>query len=111
MGRRPPSATLTARADELRRVENALHGSLAQARIGVESRGDGTAGKRPHDQAAAGPGVAEIEHLARLAKAPNANAANAPFAFPHALDPCPQGAHGIGGMEDVLAFEQPRNAG
>src|SRR5262249_8198776 len=92
-------------------MENPLHRPPAQAGVAVEGRGDGTAADRPHDQAAAGAGIAEVEHAMRFAEAPDADAVNAPCAFAHALDLGAQRTHRLAGVEYVLAFEQPGYAG
>jgi hypothetical protein len=99
------------RADQLEGIENALHRPRAQAGVTVEGRGDGTAGDRPHDQPAAGAGIAEVEHALRRAKAADADAVNAPRAFRHAFDRGAQRAHRLAGVEHVFAFEQPGYAG
>src|SRR5262249_48774817 len=92
-------------------IEDAFDRPLAQAGIAVEGRGGGTAGVRPHDQTAAGAGIAEIEHAMRFAEAADADAVNAPLAFGHALDLGAQRAHRLAGVDHVLAFEQPGYAG
>src|SRR5262245_17394337 len=99
------------RPDEREGIEDALHRPLAQAGIAVEGRGDGAAADRPHDQAAAGAGIAEIEHAMRFAEAADADAVNAPCACGHALDLGAQRAHRLAGVDHVLAFEQPGYAG
>src|SRR5262249_57489350 len=91
--------------------ENPLPRPAAQAGIAVEGGGDGTAGDRPHDQTAAGAGIAEVEHAGRFAKACDADAVNAPCAFGHALDLGAQRTHRLAGVEYVLAFEQAGYAG
>ena len=65
-GSRPPSAIVDGpRAHQRHRVEDALHRPLAQRGVAVEGRRDRAARHRPHDQPAAGAGIAEIEHAAR----------------------------------------------
>src|SRR5262249_54765698 len=88
-----------------------VHGRRGEAGGGVEGGGDGTAADRPHDEAAAGAGIAEVEHALRRAEAADADAVNAPLAFAHALDRGAQRTHRLAGVEDILAFEQPRYAG
>src|SRR5262249_13937837 len=73
--------------------------------------GEGAAGARAHDQAAAGAGIAEVEHALRRAEAAHADAVHAPLAFGHALDLGAQRAHRLAGVDHVLAFEQPGYAG
>src|SRR5262249_55053634 len=99
------------RPHQLEGIEDALHRPLAQAGIAVEGRGNGTAATRPPDPAAAGAGIAEVNHAMRLAEAPDADAVNAPLAFGHALDLGAQRAHRLASVEYVLAFEQPGDAG
>ena len=101
------------RAHELDRIEDAPHRSLAQAGVAVEGRRDRAARDRPHDEPAAGGGIAEIEHLARLAKACDAHAVDIPGAgaaalgaLDDALDSGAERAHGVCGVEDVLAFKE-----
>src|SRR5262249_4758281 len=60
---------------------------------------------------AAGAGIAEVKHAMRFAEAPDADAVNAPLAFGHALDLGAQRARRLAGVEYVLAFEQPGDAG
>jgi len=69
IGRRPPSAMLTARGADLRhRIEDTLHRPLAHGRVTVECRRDRAAVDRPHDETAARPRIAEIERGRRLAE-------------------------------------------
>ena len=69
IGSRPPSADIGgARAHLLQRIEDAAHRARAQAGVAVKHGLDRAAGDRPHDQAAAGPGIAEIERRGRLAR-------------------------------------------
>src|SRR5262245_4858154 len=98
------------RPDQRHWIENPPHRPLAQAGIAVEGRGDGTACDRPHDQAAAGAGIAEVEGAIGLAQAADADAVNAPSAFAGALDRGAQRPHGLCGVDDVLALEQPGDA-
>src|SRR5205807_166086 len=74
--------------------------------VASEGGGDRAARGRAHDARAAGAGIAEIERVARLAKAGDADAANMPGAVAGALDDGAQRAHGGRGVEDILAFEQ-----
>src|SRR5262249_23667752 len=98
------------RPDQRHRIENPSHRPLAQAGVAVEGRGDGTARDRSHDQAATGAGIAEVEHAVGLAEAADADAVNPPRAFAGALDASAQRPHNLGGIDYVLALEQPRNA-
>src|SRR5262249_41481676 len=111
---RQPAAVGDARGvrpNEFEGIENPPHRPRAQAGVAVEGGGDGTAGDRAHDQAAAGAGIAEVEHALRRAEAADADAVHTPLAFAHALDRGAQRAHRLGGVEHVLAFEQPGYAG
>ena len=94
------------RAHELDRIEDAPHRPLAQTRVAVEGGGDRAARGRPHHEPAAGAGIAEIERAARHAKASDPHAANMPGAIVAPFDRGAERAHGVGGVEDVLAFEQ-----
>src|SRR5262249_29473620 len=105
------AGALRAGADACKRLEDALHGAPAQARVAVEGRADGTAADRPHDEAAAGAGIAEVEHANGRAEAADADAMDAPGPFTRAFDLGPERTHSIGGVEHVLAFEQPGDAG
>ena len=64
-----------------------------------------------HQQARAGAGIAEVEHLRRLAQAADAAAARAPDAVGAALRLAAQLAHGGGGAQHILAFEQAVDLG
>src|SRR5262249_29627965 len=55
-------------------------------------------------------GIAEVEHAVGLAEAADADPVNAPCAFAGALDRGAQRPHGLGGVDHVLAPEQPGNA-
>src|SRR5215472_14456948 len=96
MGSRPPSLALAARA---------------QARVAVEGRADRAAADRAHDEAAASAGITEIEHAIGRAKAADADAVDAPRPFAGAFEVGAERTHGVGGVEHVLAFEQPGDAG
>src|SRR5262245_41464291 len=95
------------RPDQRDGIENPPHRPLAQAGIAVEGRGDGAARDRAHDQAAAGAGIAEVEHAVRLPEAADADPVNAPSAFAGPLDASAQRPHRLGGVDHVLALEQP----
>ena len=74
------------RAHQRERIEHAPHRPRAQRGVAVEGRGDRAARDRAHDQAAAGAGIAEIEHAPAAAEAADADAVDAPFALARALD-------------------------
>ena len=95
-----------ARAHPLQRVEHAPHRPLAQRSIAVERRGDRRAGDRADRQPAAGAGIAEIERAGRLRKAGDADAVNSPHALRRPLQAGAERAHGLGGVQHVLAFQQ-----
>src|SRR6185437_12722048 len=60
-------------------------------------------------QPATGAGIAEIERSAGLRKSSDANAMNSPQALGGPFQPGAERAHGRGGMQDVLAFQQAGN--
>ena len=88
------------------RLEHAPHRPLRQRGIADEGRGHWASGHRAKGQPAAGGGIAEIERARRRGKAPDADAVNAPNALSRPFQPGAERAHGIGGMDDVLAFQQ-----
>ena len=111
-GSRPPSAISSdARAHPLQRIEDAPHRPRAQAGVAVEGRDDRAAGDRAHHQAAAGAGIAEVERRGRLRQAADPDPADAPGALAGALDRGAERRHGVGGVEGVLALQQPADAG
>ncbi len=111
---RQPSAVRARRdtgAHQFQRIENPAHRPPAQGRIAVESRRNRTSRHRTHGEAASGAAVAEIQRRIRRFEAADADAADRPAPFSGALDLCPQCRHGLGGIENVLAFQKPRNPG
>ena len=86
------------------RIEHAPHRPLAQAGVAIEGRRDRRAGDGAEHQAAAGSGIAEIEHARRLRETGNADTMDIPYPFALALDAGPEHAHGFAGIEHVLAF-------
>ena len=108
-GSRPPSAAATRAAPiRVERIEHAPHRPLAQRGVAVEGRGDRTAGDRPHDQAAAGAGIAEVERARPVRRTADADAVDAPGARPGASTLRPERPHGLGGVEHVLALPAGR---
>ncbi len=97
------------RAHPLERIEHPPHRPAAQGGIADKSRGDRVAGNRADRQPAAGAGIAEIERARRLGKAGDADAMDPPQAVSAALQPSAERAHGLGGMQHVLAFQQARD--
>ena len=98
-----------ARAHALQGIEHAPHRPLAQGGIAVERGRHRAAGHRADRQPHAGAGIAEIERACGGGKAADAHAMDAPDAVAAALQPRAQRAHGVGGMQHVLAFQQPRH--
>jgi len=71
--------------------------------------GDRAARRRAENQAATGAGIAEIEDAIGRLEAADADAVHAPNPLARALDAGAKGAHGLGGIEHILPFEQPRD--
>ena len=105
-GQQPAFAGLRHGAEQRQRIEHAAHRPAPQRRIAGEDRGDGDGRDRAHGEADAGAGIAEIEHVGRLAKPADADAMDAPFALALARDIGAEPAHRFGGVEHVIGFEQ-----
>ena len=98
-----------ARAHPLQRIEHAPHRPLAQGGIADEGRGYRIASDRADRKTHPGAGIAEIERAGRLGEAPDADAMDAPHALARALQPGAERAHGLGGVQHVLAFQEAIN--
>jgi hypothetical protein len=100
-----------ARAHALERIEHAPHRALAQGGVAIESRRHRAGSHRPHHETAAGAGIAEIEVGPRLRESSDTDTHDAPHALALAGHGRLERAHGLGGIEHVLAFEQSGHPG
>ena len=63
---------------------------------------------QPHQQSRRCPAIAHVERVFRLYQAADADAVDRPDIVLF-LDPCPHRPQGIGGCQDIFAFEQSGN--
>jgi hypothetical protein len=82
------------------------HGPPAQRGIAGEEGGQPVGRHHPHEKTGTGAGIAEIEHIGGLDQPPDAAADHPPHALVVAPGLGPQGPHGSGAAQHVLAFEQ-----
>jgi hypothetical protein len=94
------------RAHLLQRIEHALHRPVAQRFIAIESCRDRRTGHSANRKTNAGSGISEIQHAGWLRKAPDSDPIYAPGLISGSLDPCAKRTHDVGGVQDVLAFQQ-----
>ena len=66
----------------------------------------GIAGNRADRQPAARAGIAEIERARRLGETANTDAMDPPQAVGASFQSRAEGAHGLGGMQHVLTFQE-----
>ena len=99
------------RAHQFQGIEHPPHRPAAQRRVAVEDRRNRAARHRPHHQPAAGAGIAEIERRLRLCESGDPDTVHRPGEIAGSLHPGAQRPHRLGGVEHVLAFEQPRYPG
>ena len=111
-GRRPPSRVQ-------KRAPVAESGSVTrfigpppQRGVAGHHREDRVARQQAAEQAGGGAGIAHVEHVGRLDQAADAAAGDAPGARPPScVDLGAQRAHGGGGAQHVLAFQQAGDLG
>jgi hypothetical protein len=113
--RQRQAAALPARtnpgAHQFQGIEHPSHRPSPQRGVAVENRRDRAAGHRPHHETAAGAGIAEIERGLRLREPGHANAVHDPGKIAGSFHLGAQRPHRLGGIQDVFALEQARNAG
>jgi hypothetical protein len=93
------------RAHPFQRVQHAPHWPAAQGFVAIESGRHRCARDRTDRQPSAGARIAKIKHASRLRKSPNPDAENTPGLVANALHVCAKGAHHVGGVQNVLAFQ------
>ena len=92
------------------RIDDALHGSAAQAGIPGHDGETGAAGQDAGEQACGRAGIAHVQHVFGLPQAAYAPPGHGP-AFRALDDLGPQRPHGSGGTEHVIAFQQAGDTG
>jgi hypothetical protein len=83
-----------------------LHRPAAQRFIAIEGCRDRRAGHSANRKTNAGSGISEIQHTGRLREASDPDPIYAPGLISGSLDPRAKRAHDVGGVQDVLAFQQ-----
>ena len=110
--RQPPAAApIGARAEQRQRIGHAAHRALAQGCVTREGRGHRRGGHAAHDQPHAGAGIAAVDHIGGFGKATDPHAMHRPCAVAVARHFGPEGAHCLGGVQHILAFQQAGDAG
>jgi hypothetical protein len=99
-------ATASLDAHPAERLDHPAHRPLHQRCIAGEGGGEGVAAGDPHGEADPGAGVAVVDDALRLEEAADAQSLDPPGSGIVARHRCPEAAHGRGGGEHVLAFEQ-----
>ena len=109
--RQPPAAApIGARAEQRQRIGHAAHRAFAQRGIAGEGCGHRRGGHAAHDQPYPGAGIAAVDHVNGFGKATDPHAMHRPCAFTVARHLGPEGAHRLGGVQHILAFQQAGDA-
>ena len=106
-------ARLKRRAHESERCRHAAHRAFGQRRVADKGRGDRMACHKPHDEAGASAGIAEIQRFVGGLQAADTDAGDAPDGLAvgvrFACHTRPEAAHGLGGRQHIIAFQKSRN--